>query len=163
MFNSLRNIDLRGAGAAIMNGFLGGLKAAWGGVKSFVGGIASWIKRNKGPISYDKKLLIPAGRAIMDGLNKGLVKNFENVKASVSDMNDQILDEFVNGDLVGQTNLQKSISYSNLDKANKVDNYKPESKTPVQLVFDINGRLFEAFVDDITDVQNKKIKLEASY
>lgn len=163
MFNSLRNINLRGAGTAIMNGFLGGLKAAWGGVKSFVGGIASWIKRNKGPISYDKKLLIPAGRAIMDGLNKGLVKNFENVKASVSDMNGQILDEFVNGDLVGQTNLQKSISYSNLDKANKVDNYNPESKTPVQLVFEINGRLFEAFVDDITDVQNKKIKLEASY
>ncbi|HHJ7144640.1 TPA: hypothetical protein ACQM3V_001748, partial [Streptococcus pyogenes] len=34
----LANIDISGAGAAIMNGFLNGLKSAWGAVKSFVSG-----------------------------------------------------------------------------------------------------------------------------
>ncbi|WP_425234053.1 hypothetical protein, partial [Streptococcus suis] len=59
------NIDISGAGRAIMDGFLGGLKSAWEGVKSFVGGIAGWIAKNKGPISYDRVLLKPAGLAIM--------------------------------------------------------------------------------------------------
>uniref|UniRef100_UPI003F68ED73 phage tail tape measure protein n=1 Tax=Streptococcus pluranimalium TaxID=82348 RepID=UPI003F68ED73 len=47
-FTSLGNIDLRGAGKAIMDGFLGGLKSAWGAVQDFVGGIADWIAQNKG-------------------------------------------------------------------------------------------------------------------
>ncbi|HGC6591240.1 TPA: hypothetical protein ACI0IR_001560, partial [Streptococcus pyogenes] len=55
----LANIDISGAGAAIMNGFLNGLKSAWGAVKSFVGGIANWIAEHKGPISYDRVLLKP--------------------------------------------------------------------------------------------------------
>ena len=60
-----------------MNSFLGGLKAAWGAVTSFVGGIAGWIAAHKGPISYDRKLLIPAGRAIMGGFNAALQSGFE--------------------------------------------------------------------------------------
>ena len=86
VFNGLKNINLKSAGSAIMKGFLGGLKAAYEGVKKFVGGIANWIKENKGPIEYDKKLLIPAGDAIMSGLNKGLTEKFKDVKATVSSM-----------------------------------------------------------------------------
>ncbi len=59
---------LLGAGKAIMNGFLNGLRSAWGAVQSFVGGIADWIAAHKGPLSYDAQLLQPAGRAIMGGL-----------------------------------------------------------------------------------------------
>lgn len=83
---SVVHIDLRAQGEAIMNSFLGGLKSAWESVKSFVSGIGSWIKKHKGPISYDRKLLIPAGIAIMNGFNKGLQGQFETVKANVSSM-----------------------------------------------------------------------------
>ena len=83
---SVVHVDLSGAGRAIMNSFLGGLESAWGAVKSFVGGIASWIKAHKGPISYDRKLLIPAGIAIMTGFNKGLQDQFSTVQKGVSSM-----------------------------------------------------------------------------
>lgn len=79
-------IDLSSNGSAIINSFLSGMQSAYASVKSFVSGIASWIKEHKGPISYDRKLLIPAGIAIMNGFNKGLQDQFETVKANVSSM-----------------------------------------------------------------------------
>ncbi len=63
---------LSGAGRAVMDGFLGGLRASWGRVTDFVGGIADWIRANKGPIAYDRQILVPAGQAIMTGLVAGL-------------------------------------------------------------------------------------------
>lgn len=84
IFNSLRNIDLSGAGKAIIDGFIGGLKSTWEAGKKFVGGIADWIKEHKGPISYDRKLLIPAGEAIMGGFNDSLMENFKSVQKNIS-------------------------------------------------------------------------------
>lgn len=87
---SVVHIDLGAAGRAIMNSFLNGLKSVWENVKSFVSGIAGWIKAHKGPISYDRKLLIPAGKAIMNGLNNGLINGFGEVQSNVNDMANQI-------------------------------------------------------------------------
>ncbi|WP_006500010.1 phage tail protein [Limosilactobacillus mucosae] len=86
------HFSLSAEGEAIMNSLLGGLKRAWESVKSFVGGIGKWIKAHKGPISVDRRLLIPAGHAIMNGLGNGLVDGFSNVQKSVLAMNKQITD-----------------------------------------------------------------------
>lgn len=83
---SVVHVDLSGAGRAIMNSLLAGLRSAWGAVKSFVGSIGSWIKAHKGPIRVDRKLLIPAGVAIMNGFNKGLQDQFSTVQKGVSNM-----------------------------------------------------------------------------
>ncbi|WP_086348537.1 phage tail protein [Candidatus Enterococcus clewellii] len=145
LFNSLRNIDISGAGKAIMDGFLGGLKGAWGAVTDFVGGIADWIAKNKGPISYDKKLLIPAGNAIMAGLNKGLQEEFKVVKSTVSNMANELGDSFDmsdNFDSFSDIDTQRSIMYDiskgfERDKASliddKVDKQPIEIKVPVYL------------------------------
>ncbi len=86
------HFSLSAEGEAIMNSLLGGLKRAWESVKSFVGGIGKWIKAHKGPISVDRRLLIPAGHAIMNGLGNGLVDGFSDVRKSVLAMNKQITD-----------------------------------------------------------------------
>lgn len=90
IFNSLSNIDLSGAGKAIIDGFIGGLKSTWEAGKNFVGGIADWIKEHKGPISYDRKLLIPAGEAIMGGFNDSLMENFKSVQKNISGVADNL-------------------------------------------------------------------------
>lgn len=92
IINAVAHIDLSANGKAIMNSLLGGLKSAWESVKSFVGGIGKWIKAHKGPISVDRRLLIPAGHAIMNGLGNGLVDGFSDVQKSVLAMNKQITD-----------------------------------------------------------------------
>lgn len=102
------NFSLFGAGSAIMNGFLSGLRSVWGAITSFVGGIASWIRAHKGPISYDRKLLIPAGAAIIGGFGNSLNTNFADVKKSVSSYAGQIADEFGQQKYVASAQLTAS-------------------------------------------------------
>ena len=75
------------AGASIMQGFLDGLKSIWHNITSFVGNIAGWIADHKGPLPYDRKLLIPAGEAIMGGFRKSLNAGWRQVQADIMGMN----------------------------------------------------------------------------
>ena len=90
ILNALGNVGsiLVNAGSSIMDGFLSGLKGAWGKVTGFIGGIGDWIAEHKGPISYDRKLLIPHGKAIMSGLAQGIDAGFNGkVRASIGAVN----------------------------------------------------------------------------
>lgn len=69
---------LYNAGASIISGFLNGLKSMWSNVTGWISGIGDWISAHKGPISYDRRLLIPHGKAIMTGFAQGLNTGFDN-------------------------------------------------------------------------------------
>lgn len=78
------------AGKAILSGLLRGLMSAFGPVANFVSGIGDWIVRHKGPLSYDKVMLKPAGLAIMQGFDKSLKAGWKDVQKTVNGMNAQI-------------------------------------------------------------------------
>lgn len=106
---SAMKFDLGAQGRAIMNSLFKGMKDIWEHIKSFVSGIAGWIKAHKGPISYDEQLLIPAGQAIMGGLNSGLTTGF-------SDVQDNVLG--IAGAIASQVNNVLETAQNNLDKGN---------------------------------------------
>lgn len=94
------------AGKSILNGLLSGLTAAWHGVASFIGGIGDWIVRHKGPLSYDRVMLKPAGLAIMRGFDQSLKEGWRDVQRTVNGMNAQINGGFdVDASKTGRANL----------------------------------------------------------
>ena len=145
IFSSLRNINLWDIGSAIMNGFLNGLKSAWESVKGFVSGIAGWIRDHKGPIEYDRRLLIPAGNAIMGGLNRGLDNGFDKTMAKV---------QSITGAIESRFNINQS-------KALNVEN--TISSQPMVITFKLGNKDFRAFVSDINQVNGEAIQLEEVY
>ncbi|HER1451346.1 phage tail tape measure protein [Streptococcus pyogenes] len=155
----LRGINLFSAGSAIMQSFLSGLKSMWGAITSFVGGIASWIKSHKGPISYDRRLLIPAGKAIMGGFNCALIKGFEYVKSNVSGMAGKISD-LVGAGSVFDTDMRSTISGA-VTAGVEVD--LGHQTKPLKVVLELGNRAYELFVDDITDKQQTTAKLREVY
>ena len=164
-FDRLWNIDLSGAGRAIMEGFLGGLKSMWGAVTDFVGGIASWIAAHKGPISYDRRLLIPAGQAIMGGFNTALMGGFEDVKGNVSGMADGIRSMFDDaGSRVSSMSNALQGDFSNNVSGTLSATYEVnQTKEPAIINLALGSNDFRAFVSDISNIQNKeeRIRLKA--
>lgn len=71
-------------GKDILQGLLNGLLDIWNHITGFISGIGSWIADHKGPISVDRKILVPAGKAIMSGLRAGLESEWGNVQSYVT-------------------------------------------------------------------------------
>ena len=164
-FDQLWNIDLGAAGQAIMEGFLGGLKSMWGAVTDFVGGIASWIAEHKGPISYDRRLLTPAGQAIMVGFNTALMSGFEYVKSNVSGMADGIRSMFDDaGSRVSAMSNALQGDFSNNVSGTLSATYEVnQTKEPAIINLALGSNDFRAFVSDILNIQHKeeRIRLKA--
>lgn len=149
-------ISLDGAGRAIMDSFLGGLQAAWGAVKSFVGGIASWVRDHKGPISYDKRLLIPAGKAIMGGFNSSLQSSFENVKKTVNGVAPYIASAISGqGDYMINTRLSDNMQLDNGSLSVDMNN----NVQPAIINLNMGGSDWRAHVDDISNTQGNSARL----
>ena len=62
----------------------------FGSVKSTLGDLTSKLTDWKGPLPKDKVLLYDAGRAIIQGLIKGLESQYDNVKKSLNDLTAKI-------------------------------------------------------------------------
>nr|DAL58260.1 MAG TPA_asm: tail tape measure protein [Caudoviricetes sp.] len=105
-------------GAAIIEGFLNGLKSMWDSVTGWVSGIGEWIAANKGPIDYDRVLLIPHGKAIMAGLQEGMQTGFTGVQDDVLGMADELEDAF------GTPKFDASGYFDQLDKLTPKGGYE---------------------------------------
>ncbi|HAQ4446277.1 TPA: phage tail tape measure protein [Enterococcus faecium] len=154
-FDNLKNIDLLAAGKAIMDSFLEGLQNAWKSVQDFVGGIGDWIREHKGPIRYDKKLLIPAGQAIMNGLNAGLTNGFASVQSNVGNMANMIADSFTR---TPDIDLSANLKNANRNFTTQIEHSVNYGKNKRPAVFNIRlgNQVFEAFVEDISNIQGKE-------
>ncbi|HGK7333050.1 TPA: hypothetical protein ACJ511_000117 [Streptococcus suis] len=126
MNSSLRNVgsgvNLYSNGSALMAGLKSGIDAGWSSITASVSSMAEWIKKNKGPISYDKRLLIPNGLAIMYGLDKGITSGFEEVKSNVLSMANQLAEAISTSisdpfEMVGaDAELTKRVAFGQLPK-----------------------------------------------
>ncbi|KSU18098.1 Phage tail length tape-measure protein [Lactococcus lactis subsp. lactis] len=152
IFDSLSKINLLDIGKAIIDGFVKGLKAAWEAGKKFIGGIGDWIKEHKGPIRVDRKLLTPAGNAIMNGLNSGLTGGFRDVQSNVSGMGDMIANA-INSDY--SVDIGANVAAANRSISSQVshDVNLNQGKQPAYVNLKLGSQEYKAFVEDISGVQ----------
>lgn len=85
-------VNLYSNGATLMGGLKSGIDAGWSQITSSVSNMAQWIKNHKGPVSYDRRLLIENGSAIMAGLNQGIQTGWRKVMDNISNMAGTIQD-----------------------------------------------------------------------
>ena len=152
IFNSLSKINLLDIGKAIIDGFVKGLKSAWEAGMKFIGGIGDWIKKHKGPIRVDRKLLIHAGNAIMNGLNSGLTGGFRDVQSNVSGMGDMIANA-INSDY--SVDIGANVAAANRSISSQVshDVNLNQGKQPAYVTLKLGSQEYKAFVEDISGVQ----------
>ena len=162
IFNTLKNINLLDLGKAIIDGFVKGLKSAWEAGMKFIGGIGDWIREHKGPIRKDRKLLTPAGNAIMNGLNSGLTGGFRNVQSNVSGMGDMIANA-INSDY--SVDIGANVAAANRSISSQVshDVNLNQGKQPASFTVKLGNQIFKAFVDDISNAQGQAINLNMGF
>lgn len=87
-----QGVNLHSNGSALMSGLKSGIDSGWSQITSSVSNMAKWIKDHKGPVSYDRRLLIENGSALMFGLNRGIQTGWRNVMDNISSMAGTIQD-----------------------------------------------------------------------
>lgn len=132
---------LYNAGASIISGFLNGLKSMWSNVTGWISGIGDWIKAHKGPISYDRRLLIPAGQAIMTGFAQGLNNGFDNhVETAISHANRRLAAMPLNLSAQGNTATPAVVNTWNVEINGEVIDKDGTAKAIKRLLADYDAR-----------------------
>lgn len=155
VLRAVSNINLLGAGRAIIDGFLRGMRAAYENVKSFVSGIKGWIEAHKGPVSADRKALIPAGKAFMIGLNKGLQDEFMTVKNTVSSMSTAISDAMQPG-ASGSYDISSTFASGAKDLQASMSHEVAVNTQPAYINLSLGGQEYRTFVADISTQQGRQ-------
>jgi len=86
ILDTLSTVNLFNMGKRIIGTLLDGIKAGFEEVKDFVSGIAGKIADLKGPIEFDRRLLIPQGQAIMQGFDKGLRSRWNPISSWINNI-----------------------------------------------------------------------------
>lgn len=132
---------LYNAGASIISGFLNGLKSMWSNVTGWISGIGDWIKAHKGPVSYDRRLLIPAGQAIMTGFAQGLNTGFDsNVETAISRANRRLAAMPLNLSAQGNTATPAVVNTWNVEINGEVIDKDGTAKAIKRLLADYDAR-----------------------
>lgn len=132
---------LYNAGASIISGFLNGLKSMWSNVTGWISGIGDWIKAHKGPISYDRRLLIPAGQAIMTGFAQGLNTGFDShVETAISRANHRLAAMPLNLSAQGNTATPAVVNTWNVEINGEVIDKDGTAKAIKRLLADYDAR-----------------------
>jgi tape measure domain-containing protein len=105
------------AGKKIITGLLDGIKNAMGAVQDFVGGIAGKIMSWKGPLDYDRTILVGAGVAIMQGLIGGVRSMLPDLKHTMGDVTHEVarIEPAINAALPSQFAAAAAPSVAGMD------------------------------------------------
>lgn len=106
------------AGAALMSGLSSGIESGFQIILDRVRAMAGEIAAEKGPLPYDKTVLIPNGEALMQGLGKGMEDGFAPVLDQAKGLADRISDAFAQGN-VDPTQILKGMSNKDINRVEK--------------------------------------------
>lgn len=81
---------LFGAGSGIIGGLLRGIQSGIPAVEGLLNWLGNHIPQWKGPLPYDRQLLVPNGIAVMAGFNEGLMRGWEPGMRFVSSIAPQV-------------------------------------------------------------------------
>uniref|UniRef100_A0AAU8GQ41 Tape measure protein n=1 Tax=Mycobacterium phage QTRlifeCrisis TaxID=3136627 RepID=A0AAU8GQ41_9VIRU len=167
------------AGLSLMSGLTAGMQAGEGAMLAYVGTIADKIAANKGPLPYDRKVLVPAGEALMEGLGTGLESGLDPVLSDVRSIAGQIFQAFkdtfgtapqalalnlggLQNSLTGvQTTMQSTLDTTN-DLSTSLTSATSELATGSSLMADDAKRQVKDIQDqmDLLELQKKQLKVQ---
>jgi hypothetical protein len=81
---------LLGAGRSVIDGFLDGIRNAFGKVRSLLGNLTDMLPDWKGPASRDKSVLFNSGTLVMRGFEDGLRAKFGDVRSTLGGFTDSL-------------------------------------------------------------------------
>lgn len=122
--------------------------------KSIIGGFKSVLG-----IKSPSTVFADFGKNINLGLAQGIEDNLRPISNAMDKMQDETIRDF-------DTDVMYNVgsSYKSGANSNSLPFSNPEAKKkPLELNLILAGKNFKAFVEDISDVQNKKIELELAY
>lgn len=149
-------------GKELINGLWEGISSAADWVVGKVKGVGESIVRgfkNKLGIHSPSTVFADFGKNINLGLAQGIEDNLRPISNAMDKMQDETIRDF-------DTDVMYNVgsSYKSGVNSNSLPFGNPEAKKkPLELNLVLAGKNFKAFVEDISDVQNKKIELELAY
>lgn len=111
---------LSGAGRTLINGFVSGIKSAFGSVQSTLSTLTDMLPDWKGPKKKDAALLTPAGKLLIAGLVSGIDASTSSLKSKLSSIT-TLIDKAIT---TNKTNKHKISGLSALSDLVAKDNKK---------------------------------------